>query len=173
MLLRVQHRSQPVDAGFVDPFRGKRGRQGLEYQARVEQVVQGRAQVLEIDDDGAGHGTGVGLTDQQPAVRSGAHPGDLVVLDEADGLPQHRSTHAKALLQSLFGAQRFADGPAAADDVRLNLAGNLRSQLFRSADLRRTRLCHKLSQHVSNMHPATGPPPTETTPTSGRSATWR
>jgi hypothetical protein len=56
-----------------------------------------------------------------------------VVFDEANGLPQHRSAHAVALLQSLFGAQRFTDGPAPANDIRLDAAGNLRSQFVRSA----------------------------------------
>jgi hypothetical protein len=59
-----------------------------------------------------------------------------VVFDEANGLPQYRSTHAKALLQSLFGAERFADGPAAANDIRLDVAGNLRSQFVRPAGVR-------------------------------------
>ncbi len=53
-----------------------------------------------------------------------------MVLDEANGLPQHRSAHAKAFLQSVFGTQRFSDRPATANDVRLDLAGDRRSQLF-------------------------------------------
>ena len=171
LFLCAQNRSQPVDSGFVDPFRGQRGRQRLEHQARVEQVGERRAQVLEIDDDGAGRGARIGLADQQPAVGSAAHPGNLVVLDEANGLPQHRSAHLIALLQGVFGTQRLSDGPAAANDVRLDLAGDLRCSFVRWRS--GSRLNHSPAQHVSNMHPATGPPPTETTPTSGRCDTCR
>ena len=167
LLFGTQHATQPLDSGLVDPFGGQRSRQRFEHQARVEQVTQCGAQVLQIDDDGAGRRAGIGLADEQPALGSAAHPGNLVVLDESNSLPQHRSAHFIALLQRVLGAQRFSDGPAAAHNVRLDLAGDLRCSFVRWAGI----AAHP--QQVSNMHPATGPPPTETTPTSGRCDTCR
>jgi hypothetical protein len=154
VLLCPQHGSQPVDAGFVDPLRSNGGRQRLEDQPCVEQVGQAGAPVLEIDDDGAGGGTCVRLADQQSAARSAAHPGDLVVLHQADGLAQHRSAYAITLLQRVLRTQRFADGPAAADDVRLDAAGDRRSQCVRPAGLRlraHQRLNYRAARASLNM----------------------
>ncbi len=99
LFLRTQNRSQPVDPGLVDMLGGQRGRQRLEHQARVEQVVESGSHVLEIDHDGASGRPGVGLADEQPAVGSTTHSGHLMVLDKAHRLAQHRSAHAIALLQ--------------------------------------------------------------------------
>lgn len=129
--LCAQDRSQPFDAGFVDMLCGKRGRQGFEHQTRAEQVTDGGAQVFEIDDHGAGSGPGIWLADEQPAVRSTTHSCHLMVLNQTHSFAQHRSTHAKALLQSAFRTQGCSDRPAAADDVRLDAAGDLRRSLVR------------------------------------------
>jgi hypothetical protein len=132
LFLGPQYRSQPVDSGLVDVFGGQRGRQRLEHQARVEQVVQRGAHELEIDDDGAGRGTGIGLTDEQATVRSASHPGDLVMLDQPDGLAQHRSTHLIPLLQNSFRTQRLSHRPPTSNNVRLDAASDLRRSLIRT-----------------------------------------
>lgn len=119
LLLGVQHRAQPGDAGLVDPLGGQRGRQRLEHQTRVEQIGQRGAQVFEVDDDGAGGRPGVGLADVQPPppVGTAAHPGDLVMFDQANGLPQHRAAHPEALLTATLALPveaLIADGEAIA-----------------------------------------------------------
>ena len=125
MLLGAQHRAQPVDARFIDPLRGKRCRQRLQQQPRIQQITDRGAQVLQVDDDGVSGRCGVGLADQQSAVRTTTHARDLVMLDESNGLPQHRSAHPVALLQRLLGTQRLPDRPAAPDDVGLDATCDL------------------------------------------------
>jgi len=83
--LGAQHSTQPVDAGFVDLLCGKRCRQRLQQQPRIQQITDRGAQVLQIDDDGVSRRGGVGLADEQSAVGPATHARDLMVLDEPNG----------------------------------------------------------------------------------------
>jgi len=85
----MQHGAQPVDAGFIDLFGGKRCRQRLQQQPGIKQVTDRGAQVLQIDDDGVSCRGGVGFADEQTTVGPPTHARDLVVLDEPNGFPQH------------------------------------------------------------------------------------
>jgi hypothetical protein len=68
---------------------------------------------------------GVGLADQQTAVGPAAHARDLVVLDEPNGFPQHRSADPVTLLQRLLGTQNLPDRPATPNDVSLDAPRDL------------------------------------------------
>jgi hypothetical protein len=52
------------------------------------------------------------------------------MLDESDGLPQHRPAHPVTPLQRLLGPQRLPDRPATPDDVGLDATRNLGSPLI-------------------------------------------
>ncbi len=105
VLLSTHHGPQSVDARFIDPLCGKRCRQRLQQQPRIQQIADRDAQVFQVNDDGVGGRGRVGLAYQQPAVRTATHTRDLVMLDESDGFPQHRSAHPVPLLQRLLGTQ--------------------------------------------------------------------
>ena len=126
---RTTPRSRSMPASSICSRR-TRCRQRLQQQPRIQQVADRGAQVFQIDDDGVGGRGRVGLADQQPAVRAATHARDLVMLDESDGFPQHRSAHPVPLLQRLLRTQRLADRPATPDDVGLDTTCNLRSSLI-------------------------------------------
>ncbi len=94
---RSTARSRSMPASSICS-RGTRCRQRLQQQPGIQQVADRGAQVFQIDDDGVGGRGRVGLADQQTAVRTATHARDLVMLDESNGFPQHRSAHPVALL---------------------------------------------------------------------------
>ena len=101
-----------ADLVLGDAGRRERRGQRLQDPPGADEVIDGRAHMVEIDGDGRADGGGVRFADDQATGGPPPHPRDAMVLDQPDRLPQDRPADAVTLHELGFRAEDLVDRPA-------------------------------------------------------------
>ena len=128
--LRVHERADAEEIGLVESLTREAGGERLEREAGLEDLVESGFHEMEVQNRRVDDRLGAGLDDDQPAPGPSAHGGDLLVLHETDGLPEHRPAHAVLLEQRGLRAEHLTDRPVlchhVGEDPRRDRGGELR-----------------------------------------------
>jgi hypothetical protein len=127
--LPLHQLAQPVQVRLTQSFGGEARRFLLQRLAGLEHVVEGCADVEQVDHHRLDHRLDRGDGDHQAPAGAAPHPRHLLVLEQPNGLAEHRSAHAVAFEQVGLGPEHLPLGPARVGDVGDDPGGDRRREL--------------------------------------------
>ena len=130
----VDERAQVEQVGLVEAIGGEARDELLEREARLEHLVEPGVHAVEVQDGSVDDRVRGRLDHHEAAARSPPHGGDLLVLDEANRLAEHRPAHAVLLQELGLGAEHLADRPVLGHDVGQDLRRDGGSKLRHRAN---------------------------------------
>ena len=111
--------STQFDLGLraAGPGDGQVDQRQLDPDAEFDEVDHGDVAAGEVDRDHIAYAAHAGSADEQTATGASPHGGDLMVLQEAEGLTEHRPARAVALDQGRLGTDECSGRQVVGDDV--------------------------------------------------------
>ncbi len=129
-------RTQGGAVVVVEPLDGEPRCQVFEHDASLDDLVEPSVDAVEVEHHRLGNRLDRRLGDDEAATRASARTRDLLVLDQPDGLAEHRAAHAVALEQLSLAPEHLAHRPSKGHDVLDDLVGNARGALAIGASAR-------------------------------------